>query len=488
MNNKNNVVVSIRPNRHANGKQNTCEFNELSEVFAAHEFVKTFKDELAYCPQRGQWLQFNQDCGGWEVDESRQVVQKAIEVTKNMLSDAGVALVQASKIRDQFGRESAHKKAVSLSNFAIKTQSKAKLESMVALASTFPNMVVHQSDLDADEFRFGVQNGVLDLKNTGNEFTEGLSSDYITKKSMANYDVNAKCPLFDKFLEQVQPEAEVRFWLQKLFGYCLLGSAKEQKVALFYGVGGNGKGVMLHIIEKVFGSYQKTLQFDSLCETDKSAIRNDLAGLDKVRLVIANEGNDGMRLDEGIIKQMSGGDKISARFLHREYFEFSPIFKLILVSNYKPGVRGTDNGIWRRLILVPWETIVTKIDKDIEAKLEAELSGILNWCIDGYRLYVEDGIDKLPASILKASEQYRKDSDIVNLWIDENIVKTEVGGGLISMDNLYDNYLKWASDNGLRYPLPKNKLRNKLIEKGFQSGRTSSSRGFSVRWRLEYES
>ena len=135
-------VISMHQTQNQSEDQNSWDFNELTEVFAANEFVTTFKDELAYCPQRGQWLQYNQDCGGWEVDEARSVIQKAIEVTKNLLSDAGVLLVQASKVRNRLDRETAYKNAVALSKFAMNTQTKKKLDSMVALASTFPEMVV----------------------------------------------------------------------------------------------------------------------------------------------------------------------------------------------------------------------------------------------------------------------------------------------------------------------------------------------------------
>ena len=325
----------------------------LTDVYNACRFAQRHAGSLAYCPQKGQWLEF--DGNHWAADEMRHVMQHAIQVTRDLLSESQILIAKAMQAGTDAERDKKTAIAQAMLDWARKSQAKPRLDAMLGLAQTDPALTVHQSKLDEDDMLLGVQNGVLDLES--GEFRDGRPGDFITRQAGCEWrgDENA-CPRWEKFLAEVQPDPDVRWWLQKFIGYCLTGSTREQIFAIFQGKGKNGKSVLMTIMIKLLGSYAETVQFDTFIENDKSAIRNDLAALDKVRLVFANEGKEGARLDEGIIKQMTGGDQIRARFLHREFFTYTPRYKIVLVTNHRPVVTGTDEGIWRRPVLVPFPT------------------------------------------------------------------------------------------------------------------------------------
>ena len=210
------------------------------------------------------------------------------------------------------------------------------------------------------------------------------------------------------------------------------------------------------------------------------AIRNDIARLDKIRLVIANEGQYGARLDEGMVKQITGGDEITARFLHREFFTFKPKFKVVLVTNHKPVISGNDHGIWRRVVLIPWEVTIPaeRRDRRLADKLEAELPGILNWALEGLQKYSEVGLSELPVALVKANADYRKDSDIIGLWISDCVEEDKYAKTTLSA--VYTSYTSWADKNGHK-PMTAKSLSDRLKERGVEGARigAAGSRGWA---------
>jgi len=433
---------------------------ELSDVWNAEHFALEHDDMLAFIPQRGIWMEF--DGVIWKPDDLRHVLQLAMQFAKNLLIEASQQLVLAYQEKDPEVRKQLVQKANSLSNHAIKTQSKRGIDAMISLAQ--PLLAISQHDFDRVDTLLAVQDGVYDLVE--HQFKHGSPSDRLSRRSNASFMTGAyACPKWECFLEEVQPDAEVRFWLQKFTGYCLTGRIDEQIFLVMHGGGANGKSVFVEILKKLLGSYAKTVQFDTFIEHDKGGIRNDLAALDKVRLVVAQEGPDGARLDEGIVKQLTGGDEITARFLHREFFTFTPKFKIILVSNHKPLISGTDNGIWRRVVLVPWSVTIEagKRDKRMIEKLEKELDGIFQWAIHGIRMYQEDGL-QLPESIVRANSEFRGESDLIGHWIDDACVVHEKATAQTSV--LYESYSNWAKQNGHR-PLSQKSLSDRLRERGY---------------------
>ncbi|OZB65568.1 MAG: hypothetical protein B7X31_01875 [Thiomonas sp. 13-66-29] len=443
----------------------------LTDVYNSARFAQRHAGRLAYCPQRGQWLEF--DGNHWAADEMRHVMQHAIQVTRDLLSESQILIAKAMQAGTDAERDKKTAIAQAMLDWARKSQAKPRLDAMLGLAQTDPALTVHQSKLDEDDMLLGVQNGVLDLE-TG-AFREGRPEDFITRQAGSAWqgDENeTACPRWEKFMEEIQPDPDIRWWLQKFIGYCLTGSTKEQIFPIFQGSGKNGKSVLMTIMIKLLGSYAETVQFDTFIENDKSAIRNDLAALDKVRLVFANEGKEGARLDEGIIKQMTGSDQIRARFLHREFFTYTPRYKIVLVTNPKPVITGTDHGIWRRVVLVPFPTFFPedKRDKDLDKKLLSELPGILAWAMAGLRAWKEQGLE-LPRALALANAEYRQESDVVGLWIDDRChlddMPTEQSEVVTPIADLYRDYEMWIRDAGHR-PLSSKSLVEKLTERGHE--------------------
>lgn len=473
MNSKSNILKIKQPRKVAQSVNKM-----LTDVTNAERFAAKHEGKLAYVPQRLQWMQF--DAHAWKYDESRYVIQLAIRVTEDMLVESSGMLLNAYQEQDNTIRDSIISNAIKLQKHIQASQAKPKLEAMVALASTCPEISVMQSQLDNNNMLFGVQNGVLEL-DTG-IFRSGKPEDFITRQSKANWkgsDEEIGCPVFENFLREVQPDQDVRLWIQKFIGYCLTGCVDEQIFVIFQGGGANGKSVFIEVIKKVLGDYSRTVQFDTFVHREKTASepRNDLAALDKVRLVVANEGAEGARLDESIIKACTGDDKITARFLHKEFFEYEARFKVVLVTNHKPVITGTDNGIWRRIVHVPWlVTIpVQNRDKKLKEKLEKELPGILAWCLNGLQLFKEQGLNDLPKALVSSNEEYRKDSDIVGMWIEECCeIDSEC---FTSNHGIYESYEGWAKSYGFR-PLSQKNLAEKFKERGFVKVKVRGDRGW----------
>ncbi|MHB1668838.1 DNA primase family protein [Thiomonas sp.] len=443
----------------------------LTDVYNAGRLAQRHAGRLAYCPQRGQWLEF--DGNHWAGDEMRHVMQHAIQVTRDLLAESQILISRAMMAGTDGERDKKTAIAQGMLEWARKSQAKPRLDAMLGLAKTDPQLTVHQSKLDEDDMLLGVQNGVIDLE-TG-AFRDGQAGDFITRQAGCEWrgdETETSCPRWEQFLAEIQPDPDVRWWLQKFIGYCLTGSTKEQIFPIFQGKGKNGKSVLMTIMTKLLGSYAETVQFDTFIENDKSAIRNDLAALDKVRLVFANEGKESARLDEGIIKQMTGGDQIRARFLHREFFTYAPRYKIVLVTNHRPVITGTDEGIWRRPVLVPFPTFFPpeKRDKDLDKKLLAELPGIMAWAMVGLLAWKEQGLE-LPRALALANAEYRQESDVVGLWIEDRCqlddLPTERSEVVTPIADLYRDYEMWIRDAGHR-PLSSKSLVEKLTERGHE--------------------
>ena len=441
----------------------------LTDVYNACRFAQRHAGSLAYCPQKGQWLEF--DGNHWAADEMRHVMQHAIQVTRDLLSESQILIAKAMQAGTDAERDKKTAIAQAMLDWARKSQAKPRLDAMLGLAQTDPALTVHQSKLDEDDMLLGVQNGVLDLES--GEFRDGRPGDFITRQAGCVWqgdETETACPRWEQFLAEIQPDPDVRWWLQKFIGYCLTGSTREQIFAIFQGKGKNGKSVLMTVMKRLLGTYAATAQFETFCENDKSAIRNDIAALDKVRLVFASEGKDGARLDEGIIKQMTGEDEVTARFLHRELFTYKPRYKIVLVTNHKPVINGTDEGIWRRPVLVPFPTFFpeSKRDKGLVDKLLAELPGILSWAMVGLRAWKEQGLE-LPRVLALANAEYRQESDVVGLWIDDRChvddLPVDLSEIVTPIADLYKNYEIWVREAGHR-ALSSKSLAEKLVERG----------------------
>lgn len=319
------------------------------------------------------------------------------------------------------------------------------------------------AEFDRDKALFNTQSGYLSLNN--GILHEHEMGKMFTRISGVEYTDSVDYPMWEEFINQIfNHDKELIEYIQKCVGYSLTGSTREQCMFILHGNGSNGKSIFLEIISELMGNYAMTMQAQTIMvKQNQSAANSDIARLKGARLVTSSEPNEGVRLDEGLVKQLTGGDKVTARHLYGKEFEFEPEFKLWLATNHKPIIRGTDDGIWRRLNLIPFTVQIPdeKKDKNLKFKLQTELQGILKWAIDGCLMWQKDGLKK-PQSVINASLDYRNEMDQVGTFIE---TCCQTGPGLkVSGGELYKVYREWASENG-EYPFTNTKFGREIAKK-----------------------
>lgn len=449
-----------------------------ADAGAAQAFAQLHDGRLLYDHSSGGWYEF--DSVRWSRDELGRIAQHGLAVARELFVDASQIMLRASRERNPTLQKQLRVEADQAMSAATALHKKPRLDAMVSLAASDPRIAASRAMFDADDMLLGVQNGVVKLSEAPVTHRDGAAADMITRQAGCAFDPLALCPTWDEFLARVQPDPEVRHWLRRLVGYWLTGRTDQQTFTVFHGLGANGKSVFAETVKKLLGSYGVSADFCTFMAKDKGseAIRNDLARLDKVRLVVASEGPEGGRLDEDLVKRITGGDEITARFLHREFFSFKPRFKLLLVTNHRPSISGTDHGIWRRVVLVPWEVTVPREEQDrrLAERLEDELPGILCWALQGLDEYLALGLDQLPRAIAAANTEYRQDSDVVGLWIEDACLLDTTGRATNS--ELYQSYSAWAQAAGHR-PMSAKSLGDRLRERGLLPWRTNGGRGWA---------
>lgn len=250
----------------------------------------------------------------------------------------------------------------------------------------------------------------------------------MTKIMEAGFDPAATCPIFHAFIERIMPDPEMRAFLQRWFGYSMLGLTNEQALAFFYGMGANGKSALTDLMARLMGSYAATAKIESLTGTNRRSAGDatpDLVNIVAARMVRASEPEKGVQWQEGLIKQLTGGEPILVRALQENFIEITPIFKLTIGGNHAPDIRGMDDGIWRRLMIVPFDVQIPKEERDpmIVHRMLDEAAGILNWLIEGARAYLEMGLAP-PVKVARATDDLRADADPWGKFLDDACVVT----------------------------------------------------------------
>jgi putative DNA primase/helicase len=268
----------------------------------------------------------------------------------------------------------------------VSSQAKAKLEAMISLAESEADVSITAEALDRQPWKLNALNGTIDLK-TG-ELQNAKRSDLLTRAVPTVFDAHARCPQWEGFLRRIFDDNKTMIeFVQRIIGYTLTGSIKEHKLFFLYGTGANGKSTFIETIRAMLGEYAQVADFTTFLhrDMDSGGPRNDLARMPGARMVTASEVESGRHLNEPLIKNLTGGDKATARFLHHEFFDFYPEFKLWLIGNHKPHVRGTDEGFWRRIVFITFGVTIPlqERDGDLKAKLVDELPGILRWAVEG---------------------------------------------------------------------------------------------------------
>lgn len=277
--------------------------------------------------------------------------------------------------------------------------------------------------------------------------------DFISKIAPHEWRPAAQAPVFDTFLKTVQPDPEIRAFLKRLAGYCLLGITVEQCLAFYYGAGRNGKSTFVDLLCDIFGDYAVTLSIDSFAgDTQRggSEATPDLARLPGARLVSASEPEMGVKLKDALIKRVTGGEKIPVRRLHQDFIEVLPQFTIMLSGNHKPRIDDTSDGIWRRVYLVPWEVQipVADVDRDLPKKLRAESEGVLAWLVEGALDYLNYGLGA-PEKVLAATREYREESDPIGAFIRTACIVTGKDEDEATPGDLFIGYSNFAAKEGV---------------------------------------
>lgn len=431
-----------------------------------YRLVRRHGENIRYVAIWKKWLVWEGTY--WQIDNSGAVERLAKDTVLQIPKEGTVYLDRLARSTEEAERDKIQKKIKEILVWAKTSEADNRLGAMINLAKSELQIALTPEDFDTDPFLLGVRNGVIDLR-TG-QMIEPRREQYITKSSGIEYRPGSTAPTWKTFLERIQPDPDVRAFLQRWCGYCLTGDTSEQCFTIFYGTGKNGKTTLVDTLMHILGTWARQADFQTFSVKDRDSISNDLARLAGCRLVSASEGSDGVRLDEATIKKITGGDRITARFLHAEFFEYTPSFKLILSSNHKPTIRGTDEGIWRRIRLVPFVVTIPEEEKDphIKKKLFAEAPGILNWMLEGCREWQRNGLG-MPEAIQVATGEYRESSDLIGRWISERCIVNPKAEGTIK--DLYEDFCSWTNEEGIDRPPIKRKFSEALGEKGFKKVR-----------------
>lgn len=449
---------------------------ELTDLGHAKRAIDVLGGGIVFVQELGGWFKF--DGRVWQPAGSEDAeVAAAVEKVAQRFKIRSESLFKRAKESDDTEVSARLEKKAKVYHAQYLNLQQTKHVSNV-IKAVRRKVTMGSGEFDKDASIIAVENGVVDLSTR--EIREFDIEDYMTKIcSGVRYDPSAQAYEWHKFLDRIfLSKKEVISFVQRMMGYCLSGFTTEQAFFFFYGGGANGKSTLLNAIRHIIGPYCKSIPAAELMRGNKSPIRHNIARLVGARVVIASEIQQSSRLDESMIKDLTGGDRIIADLKNRDSFEFQPQFKLIMYGNHQPSVEGTDNGIWRRMCMIPFDASITKEERDpfLGDKLAAESSGILNWLLKGYDEWATQGLNP-PESILAATEEYRSAEDIFGGWIEECCSVNRLDDKHTCRNSvLYASYVTWCEDKNIK---PVNGIRfgKELGKRGFKDWRSGGVRG-----------
>ena len=431
------------------------DFN-LTDSGNAERLASEYGDMLRYCWTWGKWLAW--DGRRWNIAKGQELARKlALQAVRGIQRDAAKAESVEDKDR--------------LFTFGLRSERQSNLLAMLAAAQATDPFPTYAEDFDRDLMLFNCRNGTINL--TTGELRKHDPADLITKLCPVDYEPEATFPMWEDFLWQAMDNfPELVGFLQRAVGYCLTGLTSEKKLFFIHGPKDTGKSTFLEAVKAVFGDYGHTTSFETFLRRDHAGgVRNDIAQLCGARLVVSNEVEDGKRLAEGIVKTLTGGDTIRARFLYSEGFEFIPQFKLFLAANHAPRVDDRDAAIWRRILRIRFEHSIPEWQQDpkIKATLgDPKVAGpaILAWAVQGCLKWQTEGLE-VPLSIRSATEAYRHENDPLREFLQDNCIVSEAA--TVPVKTLRKGYEDWCDENGVKFSISARNFNDRLRELGCEA-------------------
>ena len=423
-----------------------------TDIANAKRLAQRHAADLRFTAERG-WLVW--DGRRWASDPKGVRVQEfAKETALSIFDEIKLAVDQPAMIRH-----------------ARRSQAKTAIDAMIWLTRSEPGIPAKLTEFDLDPWLLNVGNGTLDLR-TG-ELRAHQREDHLTRLVDVAFDPQAQCPLWEQFLRRVTGAGDdLHKYLQRFVGYLLTGLTSEQVLHFLYGLGNNGKTVFCEVTEALLGDYAIVVSPELVMVRRHSGIPNDIARLRGVRVAIMNETSQGSRFDEAKLKDLTGSDSLTGRFLHAEFFDFPPTHKLVIRGNHKPVINGTDEGIWRRLRLVPFGVTIPSEERDRELmlKLRQELPGILRWAVAGCMEWRRAGLTP-PPIISDAVSAYRAESDTLGRFLAEHCEARALAQ--VKAGALFTAYQKFCEQGGERW-LSSKDLPAEMQRRGFEWKRTKA--------------
>ena len=403
---------------------------ELNDTGNAERFIDIFGDKIKYNVDNKTWMIY--DGIKWKIDEKEEI-KKLVDIMIYQMKD--------NAIKYENDKSRLNEKLRNIKHLSSNNGKNAMLKEAQHIKETS----VKNCDFDKEWYFLNTLNGIIDLRN--GEILEHDKKYMISKCTSTKIDLKNEPKLWLNTLNEIfEEDTDLIDYIHKALGYSITGLTREQCLFQLTGVGGNGKSVFLNTLYEILGTYTLNMQIDSILTKNNSSSSNansDIARLNGVRLVRTNEPNENARFNEGLVKQMTGGDVITARFLYGKEFDFKPIFKLWIACNSKIIVRGTDRGIWRRMRVINFNRVFDEntADKDLEEKLTKEYPQILGWLVKGTIEYLKNGLGS-NEKVDQATKEYKNEMDVLQMFVSECLISDSKSKE--SSKDLYDKYKKWA--------------------------------------------
>ena len=400
-----------------------------------------------------KWFFFNGSY--WQEDIGNQKVELAAERVANS--------IKTEKPELKFSTKTDNDKAMN-EWYRFQKDSRSHMAKMHMIDEFKKYVIVKHGEFDKEDMLLNTESGYVDLSN--GELHDHDIDKKFSHQTLAEYSDNVDAPLWEKFLNQIfNNDEELIHYVQKAIGYSFTGSVDEQCLFILNGRGRNGKSVFSNVVSDVAGNYAKQMNVQTIVakKNQSGSANSDIARLEGARIVTSSELNEGDRFDESLVKQLTGGDKILARFLYGSEFEYKPKFKIWMATNHLPIIRGTDDGIWRRIKIIPFNIQIPKekVDKKLEYKLKAEYTGILNWIVQGAIMWQQEGLED-PEAVRQVIENYRAEMDPLDAFLEECCTTGQ--NYSIKARDMYNAYHEWAKESE-EYKMSLNKFGREMSKK-----------------------